>query len=77
MVLRRLISVLDAYSIRRERIRTRLKAIRDYENDMAVAKSEGKAEAKAEVRCTIAENMRKNGFTEEQIKLALGDAYNA
>ena len=64
---------LNADTVLREKIRQRDKAIRDYENDMAVAKSEGMAEE----RNSIAENMRKNGFTEEQIKLALGDAYNA
>ena len=30
----------------KEQIRQRDKAIRDYENDMAIAKSEGKAEGK-------------------------------
>ena len=64
---------MNADTVLREKIRQRDKAIRDYENDMAVAKSEGMAEE----RNSIAENMRKNGFTEEQIKLALGDAYNA
>lgn len=32
--------------------------------------------ARREERDAIAENMRKNGFTEEQIKLALGDRYS-
>lgn len=80
---------LNADTALREKIRQRDKAIKDYENDMAVARSEGKAEGKVEGRAEgkaegkieaqndIAENMRKNGFTEEQIKLALGDAYNA
>ena len=68
----------------KEQIRQRDKAIRDYENDMAIAKSEGKAEGKKEgimegrkeERNMIAETMRKNGFTEEQIKLALGNNYS-
>ena len=34
---------LDAYSICRERMRTHIQTIRDYENEMAIAKSEGKA----------------------------------
>ena len=35
-------------------------------------RAEGMAEGKAAERSAVAENMRKNGFTEEQIKLALG-----
>ena len=56
----------------KEQIRQRDKAIRDYENDMAIAKSEGIKEE----RNMIAETMRKNGFTEKQIKLALGNNYS-
>ena len=56
----------------KEQIRQRDKAIRDYENDMAIAKSEGRKEE----RNMIVETMRKNGFTEEQIKLALGNNYS-
>ena len=65
---------LNADTALREKIRQRDKAIRDYENEMAIARNEGKAEGKVEERNSIADNMRKNGFTEEQIKLALGDA---
>lgn len=61
---------LNADTILREQIRQRDKAIRDYENDMAVARSEGREEE----RSTIAERMRKNSFSEEQIKLVLGDS---
>lgn len=64
---------LNADTVLREQIRQRDKAIRDYENEMAIARSEGKAEAEN----IIADNMRKAGFTEEQIRLALGDAYNS
>lgn len=39
---------LNADTILREQIRQRDKAIRDYYNDMAIAKSEGRAEGKAE-----------------------------
>ena len=39
-------------------------------------RAEGRAEGMAEERSAIAENMRKNGFTEEQIKLALGGDYH-
>lgn len=67
---------LNADTILREQIRQCDKAIRDYENDMAIAKSEGKAEGRKEERNMIAETMRKNGFTEEQIKLALGNNYS-
>lgn len=67
---------LNADTILREQIRQRDKAIRDYENDMAIAKSEGKKEGRKEERNMIAETMRKNGFTEEQIKLALGNNYS-
>lgn len=71
---------LNADTILREQIRQRDKAIRDYENDMATAIALGKAEGKAEglaegrikERFVIAETMRQNGFTEEQIRLALG-----
>lgn len=63
---------LNADTVLREQIRQREKAIRDYENDMAVAQSIGRSEE----RNIIVENMRKNGFTEEQIKLALGEAYD-
>lgn len=67
---------LKADTVLREKIRQRDKAIRDYENEMAMAKSEGIAEGKIEERNIIAETMRKNGFTEEQIKLALGESYS-
>ena len=39
-------------------------------------RAEGMAEGKAAERSAVAENMRKNGFTEEQIKLALGYSDN-
>ena len=45
-------------------------------HDEATALGSARREGKAEERAAIAENMRKNGFTEEQIKLALGDSYN-
>ena len=68
---------LNADTVLREKIRQRDKAIRDYYNDMATArlegKAEGKAEGRAEERSIIAENMRKNGFTAEQIRLVLGN----
>ena len=39
-------------------------------------KEKGRAEGRLEERNIIAETMRKNGFTEEQIKLALGESYS-
>ena len=38
--------------------------------------AEGEARGREAERASIAETMRKNGFTEEQIKLALGESYN-
>ena len=43
---------------------------------IAKGKIMGIAEGKMEERNTIVESMRKNGFTEEQIKTALGDRYS-
>lgn len=63
---------LNADTILREQIRQRDKAIRDYENDMAVARTEGRAEGEAigaaKERNLLAEIMRKKGYTEEQIQ---------
>ena len=42
----------------------------------ARGRAEGINEGRLEERSIIAETMRKNGFTEEQIKLALGESYN-
>ncbi len=67
---------LDADTILREKIRARDKALRDYESEIATARLEGREEGRAEgrvaERAAIAEVMRRNGFTEEQIRLALG-----
>ena len=72
---------LNADTELREKIRQRDKSIRDYYNDMASAEmkgmEKGRAEGKAEERSAIAETMRRNGFTEDQIKLALGNSYNS
>ena len=54
----------------------REKRLHDEATALGSARREGNAEGKAEERAAIAENMRKNGFTEEQIKLTLGDSYN-
>ena len=45
-------------------------------HDEATALGNARREGKVEERNAIAENMRKNGFTEEQIKLALGERYS-
>ena len=46
----------------------REKALFDYGNDMACMKREGHEEGREEERRKFAENLRKNGFTEEQIR---------
>lgn len=60
----------------REEARRREKRLHDEATALNHARKEGKAEGKIEERNIIAETMRKNGFTEEQIKLALGENYN-
>ncbi len=74
---------LNADTVLREQIRQREKAVRDYENDMATARSEGKAEGisigeakgraegKAEAETEIINKMKAYGMTEEQIKAVL------
>ena len=54
----------------------REKLLHDEASALGSARREGEAKGKAEERNAIAENMRKNGFTEEQIKLALGYSDN-
>ena len=68
----------------RETIRQREKAFFDYRADikhamdegeakgMVKGRAEGLAEDEAKGRAEVIANMRANGFTEEQIKLALG-----
>ncbi len=75
---------LNADTILREQIRQRDKAIRDYENDMAVARTEGRAEGeaigeergrtegRADALKEALESMIKNGISEEQAKKILG-----
>ena len=68
----------------REEARRREKRLHDEATALNHARKEGIAEGIAEgeargreaERASIAETMRKNGFTEEQIKLALGESYN-
>lgn len=54
-----------------EKIRQHEMAIFDYYNDMSVARREGKEEGISQERQRVEENMRINGFSEEQIQLAL------
>ena len=54
----------------REEARRREKRLHDEATALNHARKEGKAEGKIEERNIIAETMRKNGFTEEQIKIA-------
>ena len=79
-------SKLSADVVLREKIRQRDKAIRDYGNDMATARAEGRAEGIAAGRAegmaagiekgvgdsikSFRENLRKMGMTEEQIAKA-------
>ena len=65
----------------REEARRREKRLHDEATALNHARKEGREEGMAEgeamgravERAAIAETMRKNGFTEEQIKLALGE----
>ena len=72
----------------REEARRREKRLHDEATALNHARKEGIAEGEArgraeginegrlEERSIIAETMRKKGFTEEQVKLALGESYN-
>lgn len=76
---------LNADTVLREQIRQREKAIRDYENDMATARSEGisigeakgRAEGEAkgitEERNALIKKMRKRGMSEDEIKEFFAD----
>jgi predicted transposase/invertase (TIGR01784 family) len=74
---------LNADERLREQIRVQRKAELDYGNDMAVAKAKGIeiGEARgieigeAKAYSDVVENMRRNGFSEEQIKLIVGAGY--
>ena len=67
----------------REEARRREKRLHDEATALNFAKKEGRAEGLAEGRVegetaaftAVIETMRKNGFTEEQIRLALGENY--
>ena len=80
----------NADRILRELIFTRRKALLDYGNDIAVAEARGYEKGllrgwihvRLEERLKgepferrVAANMRKNGFTEEQIRSVLGEGY--
>ena len=54
----------------------REKLLHDEASALGSARREGEEKGKSEESSAIAENMRKNGFTEEQIKLALGGDYH-
>ena len=59
----------------REKIRSREDSLRDYYSGLAhshrMGKEEGLAEGREEERRKFAENLRKNGFTEDQIRKLL------
>ena len=75
---------LNADTVLREQIRQRDKAIRDYENEMAIARSEGKAEGTVEGKLnilaelvnegilTIADAAKKANMTEMEFKEKTG-----
>lgn len=60
---------LNADTILREQIRARDKAIRDYDNDMAIAKDEGRKEERAR----LVRKWREKGKSEEEIRELLAD----
>lgn len=76
---------LNADTVLREQIRQREKAIRDYENDMATARSEGisigeakgraegEAKGRTEERNALIKKMRKRGMSEDEIKEFFAD----
>ncbi|MBR4751487.1 MAG: Rpn family recombination-promoting nuclease/putative transposase [Thermoguttaceae bacterium] len=66
---------LNADERLREQIRVQRKAELDYGNDMAVAKAKGIEIGEAKAYSDVVENMRRNGFSEEQIKLIVGAGY--
>lgn len=67
---------LNADTILREQIRQRDKAIRDYENDMAVAEergvAKGRAEGVTEGLMKALEVLVRRGLTEDEAKRELG-----
>lgn len=63
---------LNADTVLREQIRQRDKAIRDYENDMAVARSEGRSEGITEGLMKALEVLVRRGLTEDEAKKELG-----
>ena len=65
------ICYLNADERLREQIRVQRKAELDYGNDIAVGEARGESKAFFEV----IENMRRNGFSEEQIRLIVGNGY--
>ena len=78
------IRCLNADERLREQIRVQTKAMFDYGSDMAAAEKrgvvkgrmEGRAEGRMETYSEVVDKMRQNGFSEEQIKLVVGDGYN-
>ena len=74
---------LNADERLREQIRVQRKAELDYGNDIAVdeargvkiGEARGVSKGRAETYSKVVENMRRNGFSEEQIRLVVGDGY--
>ena len=55
----------------REKIRSREDSLRDYYSGLAHSHRMGKEEGREEERRKLAESLRKNGFTEDQIRKLL------
>ncbi|MBQ9812426.1 MAG: hypothetical protein IJM54_03835 [Thermoguttaceae bacterium] len=81
------ICYLNADERLREQIRVQRKAELDYGNDIAVAEARGvkigeargveigEARGESKAFSEVIENMRRNGFPEEQIRLIVGNGY--
>ena len=73
------ICYLNADERLREQIRVQRKAELDYGNDIAVAEARGvkigEARGESKAFSEVMENMRRNGFSEEQIRLIVGNGY--
>ena len=78
---------LNADERLREQIRVQEKALLDYGSGIAdaeargetrgiaIGEARGRAEGEAKAYFGVIENMRRNGFSEEQIKLVVGEGY--
>ena len=63
---------LNADEKLRQRIIDRKNALNDYNSEMSWNRAEGRKEGRAETLSEVEQRMRKEGFTEDQIKRILG-----